>query len=143
TSVGQAVTLSNTGTALLTISAISSSGDFAETNTCGSSVAAGASCTISVTFKPTALGSRAGSLTATDNNNEASGSVQTVSLAGVGVVPAASLSASSLTFTHRPSSTTSVAQAVTLSNTGTGPLTISAISSSGDFAQTNTCGGSV
>ncbi len=57
----QPVTLSNTGNAALSISSIVISGvsvnDFKETNNCGSSVAAGASCTINVTFSPTASGS--------------------------------------------------------------------------------------
>src|SRR5439155_16328137 len=103
-SVAQAVTLINTGTASLAISAISSSGDFAETNACGASVAAGASCTISVKFTPTVLGSRAGSLTVTDNNNEVSGSVQTVTRSEERRVGKECLSASSLTFCKQESS---------------------------------------
>lgn len=81
TSAAQAVTVTNSGTAALTISSIAASGDFAQTNTCGSSVAAGANCAIAVTFKPTAAGSRSGTLTITDN---ASGSPQTVALSGTG-----------------------------------------------------------
>jgi Subtilase family/Abnormal spindle-like microcephaly-assoc'd, ASPM-SPD-2-Hydin len=80
-SAGQAVTLTNTGSAALTISSIAASGDFAQTNTCGSSVAAGANCTITVTFTPTATGSRTGALTIADN---ASGSPHTVGLSGTG-----------------------------------------------------------
>jgi hypothetical protein len=57
------------------------SGDFTQTNTCGASVAVGASCTINVTFTPTAAGPRSGTLTINDN---ASGSPQTVALAGAG-----------------------------------------------------------
>ncbi len=85
TSGGQTVTLSNTGGSSLTITSISitgtNAGDFSETNTCGSSVAAGANCTISVTFTPTAAGSRVGAVTITDN---ATGSPQSVSLSGTG-----------------------------------------------------------
>ncbi len=81
----QTVTLSNTGTAPLEINSImvtgSDSGDFTQTNNCGSSVAAGAKCTIAVTFTPTATGSRSASLSITDN---APGSPQTVSLSGTG-----------------------------------------------------------
>ena len=77
TSASQSVTLTNSGTAALSISSIAASGDFAETNTCGSSVAASGSCTIAVTFTPTVVGTRTGSLTVTDN---ASGSPQTVGL---------------------------------------------------------------
>ena len=63
TSAAQPVTLSNSGNALLTINDISTSGDYAQTNDCASSLAAGASCTINVTFTPTASGSRSGMLT--------------------------------------------------------------------------------
>lgn len=85
TSAVQMVSLTNTGTAALTISSIAitgaNAGDFAQTNTCGGSVAAGANCSISVTFKPTATGNRAASVTITD---DAAGSPQTVTLAGTG-----------------------------------------------------------
>ncbi|MGO8734754.1 MAG: chitobiase/beta-hexosaminidase C-terminal domain-containing protein [Terriglobia bacterium] len=84
TSSPQPVTLSNTGDSVLTVASIASSGNFAQTNTCGSSVAAGASCTVSVTFTPQAGGSLTGTLTITDNSNNTTGSTQTVSLSGTG-----------------------------------------------------------
>lgn len=49
-SAAQNVTLANTGGAALAITSIAASGDFAQTNTCGSTVNPGASCTIGVTF---------------------------------------------------------------------------------------------
>ena len=143
TSAPQAVTLSNTGTGPLAITSIVASGDYAQTNTCGSSVAAGANCQMDVTFTPTGTGTRAGAVTITDN---ASDSPQTVNLSGTGVAAAApvvSLSTTSLVFADQEVSTTSAPQAVTLSNTGTGPLAITSIVASGDYAQTNTCGSSV
>jgi Abnormal spindle-like microcephaly-assoc'd, ASPM-SPD-2-Hydin/Galactose oxidase, central domain len=82
TSLPQSVTLTNTGGATLTISSITPSGDFAETNTCDSSVGAGGDCTISVTFTPTALGARTGAITITDN---AADSPQMVTLSGTGI----------------------------------------------------------
>jgi len=82
TSTAKVVTLSSTGTAPLTISSIATSGNYAQTNNCGSSLAAGANCAINVTFTPTATGTRTGTLTVTDN---ASGSPHTASLTGVGV----------------------------------------------------------
>ena len=57
------------------------SGDFAETNTCGASLAAQASCTIGVTFKPTSTGKRTGSLPIHD---DASNGPQIVVLTGKG-----------------------------------------------------------
>jgi hypothetical protein len=150
TSTARAVTLTNTGSATLTITSIAltgtNSGDFAQTNTCGTSVGAGAKCTISVTFKPTAAGSRTASVSTTDN---ATGSPHTISLAGTGVAAAAavSLSPTSLAFGNQTVGTTSTARAVTLTNTGSVTLTITSIAltgtNSGDFAQTNTCGTSV
>jgi len=82
-SAAQAITLSNSGTASLSITTITTSGDFAQSNNCGTSVANGAPpCTIQVTFTPTASGARTGSLTIQDN---AANSPQTVTLSGTGV----------------------------------------------------------
>ena len=148
-SAPQAATLSNTGNAPLALSSITiagaDSGDFAQTNNCGSSLAAGAHCTISVTFTPATTGTRTATLAVSDN---ASGSPQQVSLTGTGTRPAASVSPTSVLFVlPQLVGTTSAPQTVTLSNTGTGTLTISSIAisggNSGDFAQTNNCGSSV
>jgi hypothetical protein len=73
------VTLSNDGAAPLAISSIKIAGDFAETNTCGSSVPSNGNCKISVTFKPTAAGVRQNFLTVNDN---APGSPQKLTLTG-------------------------------------------------------------
>jgi hypothetical protein len=81
TSGSQSVTVSNTGTATAAISGVSVSGDFTQTNTCGSSLAAGASCSVSVAFRPTASGTRTGSVTITSN---ATNSPTTVALTGTG-----------------------------------------------------------
>jgi hypothetical protein len=81
TSTSQSVTLSNTGTAVLNITQISASGDFAETNTCGTSLAIAGNCQITVTFTPTVGGSRTGFLTIADG---ASGSPQSLALTGTG-----------------------------------------------------------
>jgi hypothetical protein len=85
TSTAQTVTLSNTGSAALSITSLALSGtnasDFDESDTCGSSLAAGANCTIAVMFTPSVTGSEAASLSIADN---ASGSPQTVSLSGAG-----------------------------------------------------------
>jgi hypothetical protein len=85
TTAAKVVTLTNVGTVALSITAIAIAGtdpgDYAQTHTCGSSLAAGASCTISVTFKPTVKGARPAALSVTDN---ASGSPQKVTLSGTG-----------------------------------------------------------
>jgi hypothetical protein len=153
-STPQTVTLTNTGNAALIIAGITlagaNAGDFAQTNACGSSVAAGANCTIAVTFRATATGTRAGTLTVADNNNGTAGSTQTVSLSGTATsvpAPAVSLSALSLALGNQTVNTTSTAQTVTLTNTGNAALIIAGITltgtNAGDFAQTNTCGSSM
>ncbi len=141
TSAAQPVTLTNSGTASLTISSISTSGDFSQTNNCGTSLAAGGSCTLNVSFTPTTTGTRVGTLTVADN--AANGSPQTVSFSGTGVAPLAALSPTSLTFANQTVSTTSATQPVKLTNSGTASLTISSISISGDFSQANNCGASL
>ena len=80
-SAPQSVTLTNTGNATLSITSISAGGDFAQTNTCGSSLAASGSCAISVTFTPSATGQRTGTIAIADN---ASGSPHSVGLSGTG-----------------------------------------------------------
>jgi hypothetical protein len=78
------ITLTNTGTASLTITGIAASANFAETNNCGATLAAGANCAINVTLAPNTTGSVKGTVTITDN---AAGSPQTVSLSGTAVTP--------------------------------------------------------
>jgi len=85
TSAAQTLTLRNAGNAALSITSLALTGsnasDFDQSNTCGSSLAAGANCTIAVMFTPSVTGSEAASLSIADN---ASGSPQTVSLSGAG-----------------------------------------------------------
>jgi hypothetical protein len=94
TSNAQSVILSNTGSAVLSITSITASGDSSQANTCGPSVAANANCTLSVTFKPTAAGTRTGAVTIAD---DPVGSPQTVALTGTG---------EDFTFTAPPGSST-------------------------------------
>jgi len=84
TSAAQPITLGNVGSATLKIDNIATTANFEQNNTCGSSVASGAGCTINVTFTPSSTGNFTGTLSITDN---ASGSPQTVSLSGTGVLP--------------------------------------------------------
>ena len=96
TSPAQTVTLSNTGGVALSIAGIAASGDFAQTNNCGSSLAPSGNCAISVTFTPAAPGARTGNLSVTDN---VMGSPQIVSLTGSSATPDFSLSVSPLSAT--------------------------------------------
>jgi hypothetical protein len=117
-------------------------GDFAQTNNCPGTLAARASCTINITFTPTATGSRSANLTLTDN---AADSPQNAVLSGTGTTPApaVSLSSTNLSFGNQNVGTTSTAQTVSLTNTGTASLSITSIAlsgaNSGDFAQANNC----
>ncbi len=138
TSAPQAITLSNLAQVPLSISSIVMSGDFAETDTCipPGTVAPGASCVINATFTPSAVGPRSGTITVTDN---APGSPQVVNLSGTGVGPVVTLGSPVLSFGNLVVGS-SATQAVTLANSGTGVLSISNITASGSFSQTNNCG---
>ncbi len=143
-SAAAAIQLVNTGNAALTITSISITGtnssDFSETNTCGSSLAAGASCTANVTFTPQAAGSLVATLSISDT---ATGSPQSATLAGTGLGPTVTLAPNLLTFSSQAVGTTSSPQVVTLTNTGNVTLNFTSIAISTNFAQTNTCGASL
>ncbi|MGA3026770.1 MAG: choice-of-anchor D domain-containing protein [Bryobacteraceae bacterium] len=149
TSAAQTVTVSNTGTGPLTIASIAvggtNPGDFGQTNNCGATLNNGATCTISVTFTPTVAGARSATITLTDNAGNVAGATQVINASGTGVaVPGVTAAPSSLTFTNQNVNSTSAAQAVTLTNNGTGALTIASIAftgtNPGDFGKTTTCG---
>jgi trimeric autotransporter adhesin len=125
------VTLTNTGGANLVLSATplalvgTNPADFAivNTSTCTAnlSMAPNATCIAQVTFKPTAAGARAATLTFTDDSGGVAGSVQSVGLTGTGnpAPPLASLDQTTLVF---PSTTVNLqnltGQTVTVSNSG-------------------------
>ncbi len=137
TSAAQTVLLRNMGSSQLTISSNTASGDFAESDNCGNILAAASSCTLSITFTPTAPLTRTGSIAIQD---DAAGSPQAISLSGTGSGPGASLSPASLTFAAQLLGSASAAQTVTLTNSGNVTLNVGTIQATGDFAQTNTCG---
>jgi hypothetical protein len=136
TSPAQTVTVSNPTGSAAAVSSIATSGDFAQTNTCGSSIAANGSCTVNVTFSPTANGARTGSLTV-----NAGGVTDTVSLSGSGVAPGPVLNANpaSLAFARTAVGAPAGPKTVTITNTGTSAASVSGVSVTGDFSQTNTC----
>jgi len=142
-SAAKTVTLTNSGSATLNISSITTSGDFAlaaSTKPCGSTVAAGKNCQIKVTFTPTLIGTETGTLTINDN---AANSPQTVPLSGTGGSPAA-LTPASATYAARIVGTTSSPKAFTLTNHLNVALTGVTISTTGDFSvSSTTCGTSV
>ncbi len=142
TSSAEVITLTNAGSATLSVSSISASTSFAQTNDCPATLAVNASCTINVTFTPAAPGNTSGTLTITDN---APGSPQTAPLSGsTPATPIASFSLSSLSFGSQFVGTSSLPQNITVTNTGNAPLTIANVTSTtADFAATNGCSGSL
>jgi hypothetical protein len=137
TSMGKNVTVTNSGNATLNIASIAVSGDFAQvtsTKPCGSTLAAGASCIIRVTFTPTQLGLRTGNITITDN---AANSPQTVPLSGKGV-PQVALTPSSKTYAAQTVGTTSLPKTFTLKNYQSVTLSSIVISTTGDFSVSST-----
>ena len=137
TSAAKVVTVKNTGTLSTTLTIGAATGDFAQTSTCGSTLNAGASCTVSVKFAPTQVGTRTGAVSITD---QASNSPQSISLTGTGkaavvitVTPAAE------TFAAQVVGTPSPGKVITVKNTGSQPTSI-AIGVSGNFSATpSTC----
>jgi Phosphoesterase family/Abnormal spindle-like microcephaly-assoc'd, ASPM-SPD-2-Hydin/Protein of unknown function (DUF1573) len=149
------VTLTNNGQSTLNISSIAVTAgatDFSRvasaSNDCGSTLAANASCIVTVSFKPSTTGPRSGTLTLT---NSAANSPQTAALSGTGVTtaPIAGLSRTSIDFGNQVENTAAMATVI-LSNTGNAVL--NSISTSitldpADFSRvasaSNDCGASL
>ncbi|MDX6245480.1 MAG: hypothetical protein QOE76_3203, partial [Frankiales bacterium] len=136
TSNAQTVTVSNNGTGSQSVSA-AISGQYADTTNCGSSLAAGSSCSYNVTFSPTTAGTQSGTLAVT-----VGGATTNVSLSGSGVAPGPILNANpaSLSFASTVVGSSTASQVVTVSNSGTTSATVSGVSVTGDFTQSNNCG---
>jgi FG-GAP-like repeat/Abnormal spindle-like microcephaly-assoc'd, ASPM-SPD-2-Hydin len=117
-SPAQVVTLTNTGTLPVTFSGASIGGtnaaSFGQTNTCGASLAAGASCDINVTFAPTTSGQPMATLNISDS---AIGSPQVVYLTGATNGPGLTFSPPSITFNSQYVGTSGLPQSLTLTNT--------------------------
>jgi len=152
TSTPQTVTLSNVSGTTISITGIAITGtnstDFAvSSTTCGSTLAGKGSCTISVTFTPTASGTRSAAVTVTDN---AGGTSQSAALTGTGVGTTTTLTVSptALAFTTQLVATSSTPQVITVTNpSSTVVVTFTSIAVTGtnlkDFSQTNNCGTSL
>jgi len=143
------LTVTNTGDATLNITQIGLTGSypncFRETNSCGTSLTAGSSCTISVQFAPSGVGSYTAAVTISDN---APNSPQSVALSGTGTgSPQVSFSNTALAFGSQLGGTTSSAQNLTVTNTGSVTLTITQLGLTGSypncFKETNSCGSSL
>ena len=111
---------------------------------CPDSLAAGASCQLTVTFRPTATGARSASLRLTDN---AAGSPQSIALSGNGTAASLvlTINPTSVVFANQAVGTTSAGQSITLTNSGSGTITFTNAflngGNPGDFAWAlGTCG---
>src|SRR5207247_2214570 len=142
TSAPMTVTLTNTGAAALTINSLAPSGALAATSPGASAypaspatLAAGGTCTINVTFTPTASGARTGTLSLAGG---AGCSPQMFSLSTLSLHDALPISPTGLDFGNQLLATTSAPMTVTLTNTGAAALTINSFAPSGDFAATST-----
>jgi Abnormal spindle-like microcephaly-assoc'd, ASPM-SPD-2-Hydin len=134
------VKLTNSGNANLLISSIASSGDFTQTNNCPitpTPLAPAAFCTLTVTFTPTAINKRTGTITITDN---APNNPQSVPLSGVGTI--VSYTPTTFNFGTVTVGTQSAAKTMTLTNTSSIlTVTISTVyvggTEKGDYVITN------
>ncbi|HEY6290933.1 MAG TPA: FG-GAP-like repeat-containing protein [Terriglobia bacterium] len=146
TSPSQTVTLTNNGQQSVSLTSILSqgtnAGDFTVTSACPTSLAAGASCTVTVKFRPPKDGNFSAQISITDN---AVGSPQTVPMTGSGT--GFTLSPTNIGFGSQKVGTTSLPQNVTLTNLAPVSLPVTAVKITGthasNFAQTNTCGTSL
>jgi hypothetical protein len=136
----QTITVTNTGDAALSVSQITATGDFSETDTCTASpIAPNLSCAIQVVFAPTVTGARSGVLTVYGN---VSGGQATATLNGSATAASAIiLDPIAVVFPTTAINATSMAQNITISNTGTSTIALQSPTVSGDFKiSANTCG---
>lgn len=135
TSASQTATVTNTGNAVLQIASLTASNGFAEADTCaGTSLTVNASCTVSVTFSPTAAGAVTGTVLVYAN---VSGGYASLPLSGTGRgLSNLSLAPSSLIFPQTGVGATSASQTITVFNSGTAAATLTAPVGSPDFPVT-------
>jgi phospholipase C len=139
TSAARKITIANDQSATITLKSIATTGDFViSSNSCGTSLAVGSSCALTLAFKPTAIGARTGDLTVIDTGVTG---IEKTTLAGTGT--ALSVSPLTLDFVDTLIGATSGPKTVTLKNLGTAAIAISSIAAVGNFAQTNNCGSSL
>ncbi|MGO8984519.1 MAG: choice-of-anchor D domain-containing protein [Terriglobales bacterium] len=134
TSKPKTVTITNSSSATLDIVSIAASGNFSPTSTCGSTLAAGKSCTISITFTPLQTGALTGTLSISDNG---SNSPQTVPLSGTGKAQV-TLTPASTTFPLTVVGKSSAAKVFTLRNNQTVITKNISISTTGNFTVSST-----
>jgi outer membrane autotransporter protein len=139
TSSSEAVTITNTGNASISIDSITTTSPFAQTNDCPSELSAESSCVVMVSVTPTTTGA-VSELLVVEGTAPQGPITESISLDATGVAPDLVVSETSLSFPDSTVDTSSEPQEVTLTNDGNTPLTINSITTEGDFSQTNDCG---
>jgi len=138
----QAVTLTNTGTVSASLSTATIGGtnpsSYSQTNNCGTTLAAGASCVYTITFAPQALGQLQATLTIPDNTVAGASTINTTGNGQTAVtVNPLALTFGSVAVTNTASKTT------TITNAGNALPVAFVLSDNVNYTQTNTCGGAV
>src|SRR5271165_559386 len=128
--------ISNIGGGSLAITSISADSDYKIASSCPAAVAGAASCSATVTFEPIATGSRPAQLSVSTNGVHPQ---LDIALSGTGTAPHGVLFPNTLTFDPQKTATSSSPQTAILTNTGTGPLTLSSIAAAGDYSVTHNC----
>jgi hypothetical protein len=142
TSTAKTFTFTNTSAIAIATKSIAVTGNFSQTNTCPATLAAGASCTISVVFAPLSSGTLTGALTVTDSST--ANPTLTAALTGTGLPTTATFSPSTATYPNTIVGNASAAQSFTWTNTSAIPLTVSKVSTTGNFTvSATTCAGSI
>ncbi|HEY0704543.1 MAG TPA: choice-of-anchor D domain-containing protein [Candidatus Acidoferrales bacterium] len=139
------VSVKNNGTAAISVTSITVTGantvSFQQTNNCGTSIAASATCTVSITFKPTGTGARSASITFMDSVG-----TQNVTLTGTGVAAPITITPASIAFGNETVNVP-VSQPVTVKNNQATAIAVTGITVTGantvSFQQTNNCGSSI
>ena len=139
TGVPQAVTLTNTGTGTLAISAVAVTAEFLESHNCPKILAHGSGCTIEVSFHPAAAGLHGGTLSI--STDATPGGLVSVALSGTGTAaaPPITLAPQSLHFPDQQIGTSSPSASVTLTNTSGATLALSTASIPAGFKVSTTC----
>ncbi|MEW8037686.1 MAG: autotransporter domain-containing protein [Candidatus Thiodiazotropha sp.] len=141
-SSAQTVTVTNGGTSVLAGLLVSINGDFTQTNNCATSLDPGQNCSVSVAALPTMAGDISGSLEVSATS-AGQAVTRTTSLTVTATTPNLVTSDTQLSFPDGSVDTPSQPQVVTVSNQGTAAVTVNAITTEGDFSQSNNCGSQI
>ena len=137
-SAPKAVTVKNTGGSTLNITGLAITGPFTVASTCGTSLDAGETCTLTIKFTPVSPGEASGAITLSNNEKPAT---VTTTLSGVGTAPTGgiTLTPSALSFAAQAVGTVSTAANIKLTNTSALAVNLKAFTVTGPFAQTTSC----